>query len=351
VDSIRQIDLLDPAQVREWDRYVLAHPDGTVFHTTYWIRTLQETYSFKPFLGESRDREGSISGIFPFIVIRNLVSGSRFISLPFSDFCGPLFSGRGPEEKLIERVIRDPQYDCSSMEIRSSLKSSNGFQIDDRFKRHTLTLDPDPASVLNRMDKRTIRYSIRKSKKAGVRIVEDNSLGGMKEFYRLNLLTRKKHGVPSQPYKLFESIFRNFVSAGTLKILLAWYGDVVVAGGVFLSFKDTIYYKYSASDPKYIISVTPNHLLTWTAIENACLEGKRFLDFGRTSSDNIGLMRYKEMWGATPSGLPYLYFPRKKGAVDTTENSFIYKTLTGLWRRMPASVAEIVGPGIYRYMA
>jgi CelD/BcsL family acetyltransferase involved in cellulose biosynthesis len=341
----------NPAQVREWDSYVLAHPEGTVFHTTYWIRTLQETYSFNPLLGASRDCGGSLTAILPFIVIKNLVSGCRLLSLPFSDFCGPLFSGGGPDESLIESLIRDPEYDCSSMEIRSSLKSSNGFQVDNQFKRHTLTLDPDPVSVLNRVDKRTIRYSIRKSKKAGVRIVEDNSLSGMKEFYRLNMLTRKKHGVPSQPYKLFESILRNFVSAGAMKILLAYYGDVVVAGGVFFSFKDTIYYKYSASDPKYIISVTPNHLLTWTAIENACVEGKRFFDFGRTSSDNIGLMRYKEMWGAMPSDLPYLYFPHKKGPVYTTESSFIYKTLTGLWRHMPASVAEILGPRIYKYMA
>ena len=80
-------------------------------------------------------------------------------------------------------------------------------------------------------------------------------------------------------------------------------------------------------------------------------EGKKFFDFGRTSSDNIGLMRYKEMWGATPSDLPYFYFPHKKGPVGTTESSFIYKTFTDLWRLMPDSVAEIVGPRIYRYMA
>jgi len=351
VDSISQIDLSDPARVQEWDGYVLAHPEGTVFHTTYWIRTLQDTYSFKPFLGTSRGRGGCISAIFPFIVIKNLVSGCRFISLPFSDFCGPLFSGEEPNDSPIESLIREPKFRCNSIEIRSPIKQLNGFQVDNLYKRHTLPLGPDPDSVLNHVDKRTIRYSIRKSKKAGVRIVEDNSLGGMKEFYRLNLLTRKKHGVPSQPYKLFESIFRNFISTGTLKILLACYEDVVVAGGVFISFKDTIYYKYSASDPKYIISVTPNHLLTWTAIESACAEGKKFFDFGRTSSDNIGLMRYKEMWGATPYDLPYLYYPHKKGPVNPTESSFIYKTFTDLWRRLPASVAEIVGPRIYRYMA
>lgn len=350
MDPIRQIDLQDSARVEEWDRYVLAHPEGTVFHTTCWIRTLQETYSFKPFLGAYRDSGGCISAIFPFIVIKSLVSGSRFISLPFSDFCGPLFTGGEPDDSPFERLIREPKYRCRSIEIRSPVKRSNGFQVDTQYKRHTLTLGPDPDIVLNRVDKRTIRYSIRKSKKAGVSIVEDNSLSGMKEFYRLNLLTRKEHGVPSQPYKLFESIYRNFISAGMLKILLARYGDVVVAGGVFFSFKDTIYYKYSASDPKYVISVTPNHLLTWTAIESACVEGKKFFDFGRTSSANSGLMRYKEMWGAMPSDLPYFHCPGKKGPVVVTEDNFFYRTVTGLWRILPAPIAETIGPRIYRYM-
>ena len=120
---------------------------------------------------------------------------------------------------------------------------------------------------------------------------------------------------------------------------------------MFFKHKDTVVYKYSASNPNYLSKVTPNHLLTWTAIEGACLEGYRYFDFGRTSPDNSGLMRYKEMWGVQTDNLPYYYYPEVKGATSKKEKQFSYRIMTGIWRYLPDPIVEFIGPKIFRHIA
>ena len=96
---------------------------------------------------------------------------------------------------------------------------------------------------------------------------------------------------------------------------------------------------------------SPNHLLTWAAIEQACQKGFHLFDFGRTASNNLGLIRYKDMWGAMSSDLPYFYFPPQYQKVaEKTESGFPYKIATHCWRFMPNSLASKLGPLIYKHL-
>nr|NIP40970.1 peptidoglycan bridge formation glycyltransferase FemA/FemB family protein [Candidatus Aenigmarchaeota archaeon] len=63
--------------------------------------------------------------------------------------------------------------------------------------------------IYRNFDRKTIKYSIRKAEKSGVEIIERNSNEGINEFYRLNKMTRKKHGMPAQPKKFFTNLYKN----------------------------------------------------------------------------------------------------------------------------------------------
>ena len=204
--------------------------------------------------------------------------------------------------------------------------------------------------VRKNIDKRTIQYSIRKAERVGIEIKEENNQYGIEEFYRLNMLTRKKHGVPSQPKKFFENLLDHMISKGHAFILLAIYDSKAIAGSMFFKANKIIHYKYNASDPDYLKKTSPNHSLTWHAIKQGCMEGYRFIDFGRTSPDNKGLMRYKEMWGAETIDLPYFYYPQIKGASSTEESGLLYRMVTGVWRSLPDPIIEKIGPMIYKHM-
>ena len=348
---ITKVFLNHQHNIKNWDEFVTANPKGTPFHLSNWIQTIQETFAFKPLIYISKNEREEIEGIFPFFLIENIFYQPRIVSLPYSDYGGPLLSDSNSDNEFIEHIIEKAEMKNNNIEIRGSILKKSKFCCHNYFKRHVLCLSSNPQEVKNKIDKRTIQYSIRKAERVGVIIREENSYCGIQEFYRLHVLTRKKHGVPCPPFKFFKNLFEKMVLKGIASILLAFYNLKVIAAGIFFKSKETVYYKYNASDSQYLSHYTPNHLLTWHAIKQACLNGYLYFDFGRTAPDNEGLMRYKEMWGAKAMDLPYYYYPQITGATSNEEKKVSYRVMTGIWRSMPKPVTQILGPSLYRYMA
>lgn len=345
-----KFSLHNKSEIRQWDEFVESHPNGTPYHLSCWMRIIQETYSFKLLMYVLKNENGDISGILPFFLIRSLFTGRRIVSLPFSDYGGPLFREYPPEEDLLSEIVKEHKDSVKYIEIRGPIPNASVFVCHNYYQRHVLNLRTDLSELKKLLNKRSIQYSIRKAKKAGVQINEENTQYGMREFYRLNTLTRKKHGVPSQSGKFFEKLLEHVISKGYGSILLAIYDSKAVAASLFLKCGKTIHYKYNASDPEYLKKATPNHLLTWHAIKRGSMDGYQFLDFGRTSPDNKGLIRYKEMWGTEALDLPYYYYPRIKGATSQKESSPLYRMVTSTWRSLPDAIAKKMEAIIFKHL-
>ena len=333
-----------------WDNFIKSHPNGSPYQLSSWIKTIHQTYSYKPILSVDKDSNGKIAGIIPCFLIKSIFTGRRLVSLPFSDYCCPLFKNVNQEKESLSQIIGEYKRQVRYIEIRNAIQDDIGLVCNDYFKLHVIALSSDPLEVKRNIDKRTIQYSIRKAQKAGVVIKEENTINGIEKFYWLNILTRKKHGVPIQPKQFFINLLENMILNKYGFILLAYFNNKAIAAGLFFKFKETIYYKYNASDPKYLSKKTPNHLLTWYAIENACLENYKFFDFGRTAPDNEGLMRYKEMWGAKTFPLPYYYYPKVKGVASKDEKNTLFRIYTGLWKSLPLIIIKRLGPVIYKHI-
>lgn len=349
---LTEFSLNNNNEMRIWDDFVKSHPLGTPFHLSSWIRIIQDTYSFKPALYVYLDDLGSITGLCPFFFVRTIFSGSRIVSIPFSDYCAPLTNDSSVEEEILKNVIDKNRNKFKYIEIRGPLSKDHNFVYHNYYHRYILELDPDPSKIYREFNKRTIQRSIKKAEKAGIQIKEDSSSYGLENFFRLNKLTRKKHGVPYQPKIFFENINKQMVSQGLAFILLATYSSNVIAASLFFKFNKVIYYKYNASDPVFLSSKNPNHLLIWHMVKKACLENYHTVDFGRASKDNIGLVRFKKMWGARCFDLPYYYYPALKGgAASSRESSFKYKMVTGIWKHLPDMVLDRISPVIMKQLA
>ena len=334
-----------------WDEFVQSHPDATPYHLSCWLRTLCDTYGFEPLLYIDKNQDGSIAGVFPLFSVKGFLGGKHLVSLPFSDYGGPLFHDKPREKEALKELISSHSEGAKYIEVRSPLPDEAGFITHDYYKRHILDLSPELSAIRKKINKRTIQYSIRKAEKMGIEVREQNNEYGMSEFYRLNLLTRKKHGVPGQPKKFFDNLLEHVFSSGHAFLLLAFYKSEPVAGSLFLTVGKGIHYKYNASDPAYLGRTTPNHLLTWMAVRQGHEAGYKHMDFGRTSPDNEGLIRYKKMWGTEEQNVSYNYYPEIKGASSTEESSWIYQKFTSLWRSLPDKVTEKLGSMIYKYTA
>ena len=79
-------------------------------------------------------------------------------------------------------------------------------------------------------------------------------------------------------------------------------------------------------------------------------EGFHSLDFGRTSSENKGLIRFKRMWGMKGVDYCYNYYPEIQGMISKEESSWFYRFLTGIWGSLPVVVTEKIGPMIYKHL-
>lgn len=343
--------LYDEAQMTQWDAFVQSHPNGTPYHLSSWMRTVQESYGFEPLLYADKEEGGEMRGVFPFFLVKTPLTRGRLVSLPFSDYGGPLFKTPVGEAEALDFIEERHKGSVKNVEIRSPLQSSNGFTSTSYYKRHVLDLTMDYPKLLKLIDKRTIQYSIRKAERIGIEIREESTLSGMNEFYRLNMLTRKKHGVPSQPKKFFDNLVKNVFAKEEGFLLLATYRSNVIGTSLFLRSNGTIHYKYNASDPGHLKTASPNHALTWHAIKQGHETGCHLFDFGRTAPDNEGLMRYKKMWGTKVIDLQYNYYPKMTGASSTQQSNLGYRIATNIWRSLPDIFVEKLGPLLYKYMA
>lgn len=333
-----------------WDDYVLSHQAGTPFHLSAWIRTIHETYSFQPELSVSCDKSGGINGVLPYFKINSLLSRPRIVSLPFSDYCSPLTFSIDIERELLKETLKK-NAGASSIEVRGPLADPSGYRYHEHYSRYILRLDPDPMKTYKKFNKKTTVRCIKKAEKAGIKIIEDNSPNGVEIFYKLNKLTRKKHGVPCQSKFFFECITKNIISKGLGFILLAFYESEAISGALFFKFNKSIYYKYNASDPAYLVSKAPNHLLLWHLIQKATGDGYDMVDLGRTAKENLGLTRYKKMWGAEALELPYYFYPSVKGVASNKESGLSYRIATGIWKHMPNTIIDRLGPILMKRLA
>src|SRR5262245_38834076 len=84
------VHILDPLSDRRWPEFVRHHPNASAFHTVGWLRSLQNTYGYEPLAFTTSGPSEELRNSLLFCVVRSWLTGSRIVSLPFSDHCEPL---------------------------------------------------------------------------------------------------------------------------------------------------------------------------------------------------------------------------------------------------------------------
>ena len=118
--------------------------------------------------------------------------------------------------------------------------------------------------------------------------------------------TRARHDLPPQPYEWFQNLIACL--GDTLAIRLAYKDATPIAAVLTLRFRDSVFYKYGASDARYKnLGATP--LLLWTAIKESKSTGAKEFSLGRTDEDNTGLINFKNHWTHRSTPLVYWRYP------------------------------------------
>jgi hypothetical protein len=294
---------LDPSDER-WVAFTASKPQANIFHHPAWTKLLADCYGYRPFVVAVRDSNDNICAGLPMMELGGLLTGRRWISLPFTDHCAPLHHSVGSQSYLLTSLVHLSQdHSTPKIELRCEFPPHPAIRLCSHQVLHTLPLCPDSDSVAARFHS-THRRNIRVAQKRGVRIEWGEQRTHMEAFYRLHLQTRRRQGIPIQPWRFFDILESDLIEKGLGFVLLAHKDDECLAAAVFLHWQHTLTYKYGASAADGL-NLRPNNLLFWTAIRWGCEHGYTLFDMGRTDLANTGLRAFKSGWGADEMPLAY----------------------------------------------
>jgi lipid II:glycine glycyltransferase (peptidoglycan interpeptide bridge formation enzyme) len=338
----------------KWDAFVKSHPHGSLYHTSAWHGAIEDSYGYKTRYYVIHDSEGAIRSALPAVNLRNLFLGPRNACYPFSDYCDPLAANNEDLLDLVNCLAESPE----PFEIRTNhlVWPIEDVTADDSFFNYSIPLLDEPEELYSRLHPSCIQRKIRKSEKSGVKIREGSGLQDLRKFYQLHLATRRRLGLPAQPFCFFRKLWENFGDSGKMKLLFAEYEGRQIGCLVLIGFRsaaassgesDILYYKYGASDSRYF-GLGFNPALFWRAILLARDQGYSCIDLGRASgTDEVSLGIFKEHLGAEKK--PLLYYSTLKAYSETGKSG--KAAMAGkVLRLAPCWVSRMAGRLFYRYL-
>jgi hypothetical protein len=280
--------------------------------------------------------------------IRSPLTGRRGVALPFTDDCPPLAeSPDAARDAILAALALGRERRWRTLEIRGGAEALPDVPPSTTFLRHRLDLRASEDVLLKRTDS-AVRRAIRKAEGSGLTLETSTSLDALRAFVALLEVTRRKHGVPPQPFAFFLALHRHLLEPGRGRIILARHGGEPVAGALYLHHGQTVIYKYGASDETKQ-HLRGNNLVMWHAIRTYAAEGFGIFDFGRTSHDNAGLRAFKQSWGTTEDTLAYLkYDYRQERWTTAPDRSTSWHT--PIFRRLPLWASRPLGTLLYRHL-
>jgi Acetyltransferase (GNAT) domain len=340
--------VVNPGRLPDWGASLAGFPNYSFFHSAAWAKTLESAYGYTP-VYLTVEESGSVRSLLPLMEVDSRVTGRRGIALPFTDECGPLYDDRAWAHRLVQSAVTlGKSRGWKSVEFRGGRELFPSAPAAVSFYGHRLNLEPDEQAMFDGLDGST-RRAIRKAEKSGLTVTVSGGMDAVKTFYSLHCKTRRRHGLPPQPFAFFSNICRHILSRDQGMVVMAHSQDRPVAASIYFQSGSRAIYKFGASDDSYQQWRGPN-LIMWEAIKRLARHGVRTLDLGRTSVANEGLRRFKLNWGAREYKVEYVKYDLKKNAF-VTETDAATGWHNHVFRALPLGLSRAIGAALYRHLA
>jgi CelD/BcsL family acetyltransferase involved in cellulose biosynthesis len=336
--------VLEPDDQR-WKSYIEFNAQATIFHHPAWIQLVFECYDQKSFIIAVVDSDGKIRAGVPMVNVQSYLTGHRWTSLPFTDHCAPLYDDNYWLDYLTNGMLDLYKMgEAPQIELRWEYLTDPVFFHSCEYVLTLLQLDPRPEVVAKRIDHKYRRMP-KVAQERGAQAILGRSLADINTFYELHTVTRQRLGVPVQPKKFFNLLWKYIIDPGLGFVIHVYKDENYLSSAVFLHWKHTLIYKYSASSGAER-RLSPNDLLMWTAIQWGCENGYKVLDLGRSNIEDHGLRHFKKRWGAEENPLVYSFLPRKATGLT---NGRLKNILELVICHSPLWVCRLTGELLYRH--
>lgn len=324
-----------------WLELVENHPQAKIYHHPAWAKAIEETIRHgQPHHLGIAEPSGQLVAILPGLV-KKMISGRKvFESLPLTSFVPPLSQGEDKIRLFLNYLWKNSHW----QKFELKLLKNEGFNFETELKcrqkyaTHFLDISNSCSELWRQLHPTSIRQRIMKAKRTPFQFQEISDWQGLKIFFNLHALSRRRVGKPPLPRQFFASLWKNLIPAGLMRVLALKLNDHFVSALILLLYKKTAHAEYTATHPDYL-KLNANQYITWKAIEIANDSGCEIFDLGRTDLSKKGLLEYKMRWGSKLVPLCYLSSEKDR---HNKSNSFVNRLSKNVCRSLPIPVLKLV---------
>jgi serine/alanine adding enzyme len=327
----------------EWDALARRSPGFTHFHLYGWRAVMERVYGHECVYLAAYDDAGVLAGVLPLVRVKSILFGHFLVSMPFLNYGGPL----GTDEAIVALVARASEIARDSgvklLELRSRVPLPVELPVSHRKITVLLDLPNGEPALMKQLDAK-LRSQVRRPQKEGVTV--KFGADQVAPFFEVFAHHMRDLGTPTQPRLLFDTIAAIFPDDAWFGC--AWYEGRPVACGCAFHWSDELEMTWASSLNAHK-RIAPNMLLYYRFMVRAIENGITTFNFGRTSP-NSGTHRFKSQWGARDEQL-WWYDQAATADVKTpSPTDSGYSWGPRIWKRLPASLATMLGPRIVRYI-
>jgi lipid II:glycine glycyltransferase (peptidoglycan interpeptide bridge formation enzyme) len=347
--SPNSVHIFNPLEDNRWPAFIQSHPNASIFHTQGWLNSLKATYQYEPIAFTTSAPGTDLRNAIVFCKVQSWLTGRRLVSLPFSDHCEPLVEEQDEFKELLLHIEDFRKHDdWKYVELRPVLSrpfAQSAFKDTETYLLHQLDLRPNIDELLHSFHKDCVQRKIRKAEREGLEYEAGQNESQLQKLYGLLKLTRRRHNVPPQPIEWFRNLL-SFTGVSA-RIHIASKDGLPAAGILTLSHGRKVVYKYGGSNVR-MNNLGGMPLLFWKSIQEAKLAGADEFDFGRSDTDNPGLIGFKEHWATRRLTLTYWRCQENRPAAATSmwKTNLPKRTFASL----PAVMQACIGRHLYRHI-
>jgi CelD/BcsL family acetyltransferase involved in cellulose biosynthesis len=344
-----KIQVIDPLVDRRWNELVARHPRASVFHERGWLEGLARTYGYQPYVLTTAAAGETLEDGIAFCHVSSWLTGSRLVSLPFSDHCEPLLVDVSELPNFMNWLRAEGSLQhVDYVELRPSSMTdglSYGLQPSSSYWFHELDVTPSLGQIFQRMHNNSFKRKVRRAERERLSYESGRSKELLDEFYRLLKITRRRHQLPPQPRTWFRNLLESM--GEKCQIRLTRKDGVAIAAMLTLQHRSCVVYKYGCSDEKFH-SLGGMPFLFWRLIEETKTAGSEKIDLGRTELNNDGLITFKDRLGARRKLLTYCRYTDKpaRGGANLFESPKLRQCISYL----PKAISSVAGRVLYRHI-
>jgi Acetyltransferase (GNAT) domain len=339
---------VDPIQDPRWARLLERDPRSSMFHTAGWLRALRQCYGYEPVVYTTSPGGAELQNGIVFCRVRSALTGSRLVSLPFSDHCQPL-ADIGETAEILGTVEEEARRTCLRyVELRPLAASADpppGCVPVRKFVFHHIDLAPGLAELFGGLHKNCLQRKLRRAGREELTYECGNSQAMLDEFYPLFVMARRRHRLPPPPMRWLRTVRECLGDAVELR--LARKHDIPVAGMLTITQGNSMVYKYGGSDSRFH-QTGGVQMLFWKMLAEAKERGLCQVDLGRCEPENQSLLTYKERLGSRPGALTYWRYPLTSSRFDLQD--WALSLAKPVFASVPDTLRIGMGSLLYRHV-